>query len=93
MTIWFGMAMTEALVDCRARQVDMAAVQPVISRLAKLRSRLMNWLARNRLRRSIAHLDDRLLADVGLSPDDLGFSERFSRRRAASLQSLWTYLS
>jgi hypothetical protein len=42
----------------------------------------MCLLARRRLARSIAHLDDRLLADIGLNSEDLGFSERFARRSA-----------
>jgi uncharacterized protein YjiS (DUF1127 family) len=38
------------------------------------------WWSRRRLRSSIAHLDDRLLADVGFSRRDLGFSERLMRQ-------------
>jgi len=41
----------------------------------------MRFVARHRLRRSIAHLDDRLLADIGLSRQDLGFAERLARSR------------
>jgi uncharacterized protein YjiS (DUF1127 family) len=44
------------------------------------------WSARRRLRRSVAHLDDRLLADIGLSAEDLSVTERLARRQAASLQ-------
>jgi hypothetical protein len=38
---------------------------------------------RNRLARSIAHLEDRLLADIGLSSQHLGFAERLARGKAA----------
>ena len=44
---------------------------------------LRHWRARYRLRRSIAHLDERLLADVGLHPRDLGFGQRLMRRYGA----------
>jgi uncharacterized protein YjiS (DUF1127 family) len=43
----------------------------------------MRLLACRRLGRSIAHLDDRLLADIGLSSQDLGSAERFARRGTA----------
>jgi uncharacterized protein YjiS (DUF1127 family) len=52
-------------------------------RLTELQSAWMRFLARRRLRRSIAHLDDRLLADIGLSSEDLGSAERFARRGTA----------
>jgi uncharacterized protein YjiS (DUF1127 family) len=52
--------------------------------------RMDAWSARRRLRQSIAHLDERLLADIGLDPEDLGFAERFARRRAANLQNFWS---
>jgi hypothetical protein len=42
----------------------------------------MRRLARHRLHRSIAHLDDRLLADIGLGSAHLGFGVRFARSRA-----------
>jgi uncharacterized protein YjiS (DUF1127 family) len=51
-------------------------------RMTELQSAWMRFVARRRLRRSIAHLDDRLLADIGLSPQDLGFAERLARSRA-----------
>ena len=82
MTIRSDMAMPGTLVDCRARQ--RAAVSPpaaIASRLTELRSAWTRWLARHRLAPSIAHLDDRLHADIGLGPHDLGFAERFSRGR------------
>jgi uncharacterized protein YjiS (DUF1127 family) len=41
------------------------------------------WLERGRRSSSIAHLDDRLLADVGLGPSDLGLGERLIRRFVA----------
>ena len=48
-----------------------------------LRTFVLKWSARRRLSRSIAHLDDRLLADVGLKPADHGLGERLIRRFAA----------
>ena len=54
----------------------------IVSRLAKLRCAWERQAIRRRLARSIAHLDDRLLADIGLGPEDLGIAERLARRRA-----------
>jgi uncharacterized protein YjiS (DUF1127 family) len=54
-------------------------------RWEKIRHAWMDWLARRRLRRSVAHLDDRLLADIGLSPGDLSITIRLARRQADSL--------
>lgn len=65
-----------------------AKLRPAPSRWTKLRSIWMQWLARHRLRRSIAHLDDRLLADIGLGPEDLGFSERLMRRLAHTISPI-----
>ena len=77
MTIQSEMAMPGTPMDRRA------ALHPTVSRPTVIASRLMRlqsaWirlLARRRLRRSIAHLDDRLLADIGLSSQDLGLPER-----------------
>jgi uncharacterized protein YjiS (DUF1127 family) len=61
---------------------------PVASRLAELRFTWKQRAGRRRLARSIAHLDDRLLADIGLGPDDLGFAERLARRRATGVR-IW----
>jgi uncharacterized protein YjiS (DUF1127 family) len=91
MTSRLDMAMPEAFVDCRARQGEATSVPPVIARIwTELRRSWMRGSARRRLRRSIAHLDDRLLADIGLGAEDLGFTERLARRRAASLQNSWS---
>lgn len=54
-------------------------------RWAKIRQTWTRWSARRRLRQSVSHLDDRLLADIGLSAEDLSVSERLARRQAASL--------
>ena len=53
----------------------------IASRLAKLRSAWRRRASSRRLVHSIAHLDDRLLADIGLGPEDLGVAERLARRR------------
>jgi uncharacterized protein YjiS (DUF1127 family) len=37
------------------------------------------WTACRRLSRSIAHLNNRLLADAGLTPEDLGLGETLIR--------------
>ena len=55
------------------------------ARWAKIRQAWTRWSARRRLRQSVAHLDDRLLADIGLSAEDLSVTERLARRQAASL--------
>jgi uncharacterized protein YjiS (DUF1127 family) len=59
----------------------------IASRMAKLRSAWARQASRRRLARSIANLDDRLLADIGLGPEDLGFAERHARSRAT--HALW----
>ena len=79
-TTRFGMAMPEASVDLRAREGKTTILPAAIaSRWTELRSAWIRRLARRRLQRSIAHLNDRLLADIGLGPQDLGFAQRFVR--------------
>jgi uncharacterized protein YjiS (DUF1127 family) len=89
MTMRMAITMPEAILGPRPVEFVRA---PAAGSLATgwngLRSRWARWLARKRLSRSIAHLDDRLLADVGFSPDDLGSGERFIRRFAAGA-SIW----
>jgi uncharacterized protein YjiS (DUF1127 family) len=75
-----------ALLFDHARQHSTVKLATAISsRLAGIRSAWQRQTARRRLARSIAHLDDRLLADIGLGPEDLDFAERFARRRASGL--------
>jgi len=91
MTTRLETAMPEAFVDCRARRAEATELSLAIaSRWTELRCAWIRWSARRRLRQSIAHLDERLLADIGLDPEDLGFAERFARRRAANLQDFWS---
>jgi uncharacterized protein YjiS (DUF1127 family) len=86
-----GLPMPEAFVDCRARRAEATKLSLAIaSRWTELRCAWMRWSAHRRLCQSIAHLDERLLADIGLDPEDLGFAERFARRRAANLQNFWS---
>jgi len=59
----------------------------IASRMAELRSAWERHASRRRLALSIAHLDDRLLADIGLGAEDLGFAERHARSRAT--HGLW----
>ena len=77
MTIRSGGAMPGIPVHHRARPHPTVSLPDAIaSRLLQFQSAWTRLLARRRLRRSIAHLDDRLLADIGLSPQDLGLAER-----------------
>jgi hypothetical protein len=50
---------------------------------------LARWSARRRFQRSIAHLNDRQLADIGCTADDLGFLDLLARRYVAGGE-LWT---
>jgi len=72
-------AMTVASSGHRARERTPAAM---MTGLTALRLGVARWAARRRLARSIAHLDDRLLADVGLRPQQRGFSDHLIRRIA-----------
>lgn len=81
-------AMLGTALEYHPRQRAIAKLPAAIaSRLAELRFAWDRRATRRRLARSIAHLDDRLLTDIGLSPENLGFAERVARRRAASLIS------
>ena len=53
---------------------------------AAFRSMLARAAARRRLARSIAHLDDRLLADAGISGEHRGLGDRLIRY-AANMRS------
>jgi uncharacterized protein YjiS (DUF1127 family) len=53
------------------------------SNWAAFRSMLARAASRRRLARSIAHLDDRLLADVGLAREHRGLGDRLIRYAAA----------
>jgi uncharacterized protein YjiS (DUF1127 family) len=82
----FYTAAPGALLQYRARQHSSVKLPTAIaSRLAEARFAWKRWAARRRLARSIAHLDDRLLTDIGLDPQDLGFAERFARSRASGV--------
>lgn len=71
--------MSEAILDSRTP----ATVAPsVLAGWVALKS-LARWRSRRRLGGSIAHLDDRPLADVGIDPSYLGLGERLIRRFAA----------
>ena len=63
----------------RDRALVADALRPVWTALRLAAAR---FAARRRLARSITHLDDRLLADVGLNPQDHGFADRLIRRVA-----------
>ena len=80
MTVQSALAIQETLVD-RGKEHTTAVSATVASRLAQLQSAWVRRVGRKRLARSIAHLDDRLLADIGLSAEHLGFAERIARSR------------
>jgi uncharacterized protein YjiS (DUF1127 family) len=81
------MTMPESFAGSGARQGEWTKLTDAIaSQWTKLHCSWTRWSARRRLRRSVAHLDDRLLADIGLSAEDLSVTERLARRQAASLQ-------
>jgi uncharacterized protein YjiS (DUF1127 family) len=80
MTMPSALAIQKTLVD-RAKERTTAVSATVASRLAQLQSAWARRVGRNRLARSIAHLDDRLLTDIGLSAEHLGYAERVARSR------------
>jgi uncharacterized protein YjiS (DUF1127 family) len=91
MTMRFVAAMGAGGVDCRQREGKAETLSRTVASLwTEFCCAWMRWLARNRLQRSIALLDDRLLADIGLCPRDLGFAQRFLRGHMASA-NIWTH--
>jgi uncharacterized protein YjiS (DUF1127 family) len=81
------MTMPEAFAGSEARRGEWTKLTDAIAlQWSKHHCAWMRRSARRRLRRSVAHLDDRLLADIGLSAEDLSVTERLARRQAASLQ-------
>jgi hypothetical protein len=88
MTSRSDIALPGALLKYHARQrATWGLPAAIASRLAELHLAWKRRAGRRRLARSIAHLDDRLLADIGLGPQDLGFAERIARSRATGLGS------
>ena len=81
MTTQSHMAIPGISVDRGTMHATVSLHATGLRMMTGLQSAWMRFLARRRLRRSIAHLDDRLLADIGLSAQDLGFAERFARSR------------
>jgi uncharacterized protein YjiS (DUF1127 family) len=82
------LAMPDNLIEYSTRERPTGTLRAAIaSRMAQLRFAWGCQTSRRRLARSIAHLDDRLLADIGLGPEDLGFAERHARSRAT--HGLW----
>ena len=59
------------------------------SNWAAFRATLARGAARRRLARSIVHLDDRLLADAGLTDEQRGLGDRLIRRFAAA-SAIWS---
>src|SRR5262245_35629532 len=82
------LAVPDNLLQIHARERPAGTLRVAIaSRMAELGSAWERHASRRRLAQSIAHLDDRLLADIGLGPEDLGFAERHARSRAT--HGLW----
>jgi uncharacterized protein YjiS (DUF1127 family) len=80
------MTMPEAFVGSEARRGEWSRMTDAIaSQWTKLHCAWMRRSARRRLGQSVAHLDDRLLADIGLTVEDLSITERLARRQAAGL--------
>jgi uncharacterized protein YjiS (DUF1127 family) len=77
-------AIPAAVLDYRAKQRAVPRLPaPIAWGLGELRLAWRRRVARRRLARSIAHLDDRLLTDIGLGPEHLGFADRLVRGGAA----------
>ena len=89
MTVRSDLAMQGPLADCERQPATATLLAAIASRLSGLRSAWMRRVGRRRLARSIAHLDDRLLADIGLSAAHLGIFERAARSRAARDSRYW----
>ena len=82
------LAVPDNLLEYPTRERPAGTLRAAIaSRMAELRSAWERHASRRRLALSIAHLDDRLLADIGLGAEDLGFAERHARSRAT--HGLW----
>jgi hypothetical protein len=76
--------MSEAIFDRRTVGAGATATEPgVRPAWAALKALARRWLARWRFSQSIAHLDDRMLEDVGLDANHLGLGERLIRRFVA----------
>jgi uncharacterized protein YjiS (DUF1127 family) len=83
MSIRSDLTMPGSLLDYLAKEHATAKLSAAIaSRFIEIQSAWKRRAGRHRLARCIAHLDDRLLADIGLSAQDLGFAERVARGRA-----------
>ena len=70
----------------RLAALEHAAAEAIRSQGMTLRKGLARLSARRRLARSIAHLDDRLLADAGLAPEHRGVGDHLLRHFAAASQ-------
>jgi uncharacterized protein YjiS (DUF1127 family) len=91
MSIRYDMTIPGTLRGYRAKEQATAKLSAAMaSRFIGLQAAWMRRVRRHRLARSIAHLDDRLLADIGLSAQDLGFVERVARSRLPATAGIWT---
>jgi uncharacterized protein YjiS (DUF1127 family) len=88
MTVASGLAVQRSSAGRAIERTDTVSAA-IGSLLKRLRSAWARRLERHRLARSISHLDDRLLADIGLSSEHLGFAERVARSRATCGSAYW----
>jgi hypothetical protein len=84
------LAMKGALAHRERQHAIATLLEAIASRLSGVQSASwMRRVGRRRLPRSIAHLNDRRLADIRLSAEHLGFFERVARNRAARDGRYW----
>jgi uncharacterized protein YjiS (DUF1127 family) len=75
--------MSQTFIIARPRVVARASSnQNVLSRWIQ---RLDIWLTRRQARKELCQLDDRMLADVGISREDVGFSRKDALWKAGML--------
>ena len=80
------MPATADSVATRLVALEHAAAEAIRSLWIKLHEWVARLSARRRLARSIAHLDDRLLADAGLGAEHRGVGDHLLRHFAAVSQ-------
>lgn len=77
-----------ALSTGRVRPREHPLAVAIRANRAAFRSMLARAASRHRLARSIAHLDDRLLADAGLTTEHRGLSDRLIRHFVVASEML-----
>jgi hypothetical protein len=77
-----------ALSTGRVRRREHPLAVAIRANRAAIRAMLARAASRRRLARSIAHLDDRMLADAGLTSEHRGLGDRLIRHFAAVSEML-----